>query len=148
MAAREQSWLCTEISVLEGRCCRNICSQVSPWTEMCLVAPRDITGDAWPGLVCLDDFSLSVAKFLTSWYPLGSHWVRPLCTVGWYFFNGITLQKKTASLSSWRGSCIRLIFLLQRCPLEMQRGFLGTTSWCPGWSPANWTSLQQLIDLL
>lgn len=41
--------------------------------------------DAWPILVCLDEFSISLAKFLTSWCLLGSHWGHPLCTMGWWF---------------------------------------------------------------
>lgn len=85
------------------------------------MAPRDVAGetgmalDAWLVLVCLDDFGINLAKFLTSWVVTEC---IPVCS-GMVVFNDTTFPEQLKR---------ELHHLLQRCPQEMWRGFLGTTS--------------------
>lgn len=121
-------------SVPRGRCCRNILFQVQPQTAAWWHWGTWLSMPGW-----LQHPSSKIVDIMVS---MGSHWVRPWCTLRWGF-NETTLTKTFASLLSWEGRSTRLTLPWQKCPLKRQRGFLGTAIW----NTANWTSLQQLTDL-
>lgn len=125
-------------SVLRGRCCRNIPFQISPrqgawWHWGTWLAWLSVPGWLQHPPSKIVDVVVSTGQSLSA-SPGHS---------GMGGFSETTLTKTYCFSAQLEWEVHQTHFSMAEMPSDRQRGFLGTTIW----SPANWTSLQQLTHL-